>query len=86
MGRDIKKVSAGLTHSGCITDDGKVFLWGLNGDPKLSPELKSKILMKVPTEILFTRAKIDDLQLGNGFTIALTSKGEVYAWGKNDKG
>ena len=53
LGREIKKVSAGLTHSGCITNDGKVFLWGLNGDPKLSPELKSKILMKAPTEILF---------------------------------
>lgn len=29
---------------------------------------------------------IEDLKLGEQFSMALTSKGQVYTWGLNDKG
>ena len=27
----IKTVACGLTHSGCVTEDGTVYLWGVTG-------------------------------------------------------
>lgn len=31
-GIGIKTVACGLTHSGCVLEDGSVYLWGMNGD------------------------------------------------------
>jgi hypothetical protein len=81
-------IAAAQMHSGCVTEDGKVMIWGLSGN---SQELsqKKKFLHKIPTEISFSRfgrVQIDDLKLGNSFSVALSKKGEVFTWGSNDKG
>lgn len=74
-----------MNHSGCITNEGKVFLWGITGDPSIG---KKQVLLKVPTEINFPKKNtvIQDLKIGEGFTMALTNKGEVYSWGLNEFG
>ena len=28
----IKTIAAGMNHSGCVTSDGKVYMWGISGD------------------------------------------------------
>lgn len=30
-GQNVKKLRAGVAHSGCLTTEGDVFLWGLAG-------------------------------------------------------
>lgn len=77
-----------MAHSGCVTEDGKVFIWGLCGDATQSPTQKKKFLHKTPTEVYFPsdRTSIEDLQLGENFSVALSRKGEVFTWGTNDCG
>jgi alpha-tubulin suppressor-like RCC1 family protein len=29
---NIKTITCGLSHSGCVLDDGAVYLWGISGD------------------------------------------------------
>ena len=85
----MKRIAAGMAHSGCVTEEGKVYIWGLCGDPLQSPSQKSKFLHKSPTEIHFShsgRVQIEDLQLGEHFSIALSRRGEVFSWGTNDCG
>jgi len=38
----IVKIAAGMNHSGCISDKGKVYLWGITSDTSFSPEMKEK--------------------------------------------
>lgn len=110
----IKTITCGLSHSGCVLDDGSVYLWGISGDIQYSKEFMDKSLLKKPTKILFrsqvdaqnpggnmshrrrstapiseefqSNIVIEDLKLGEQFSIALSNKGIVYAWGQNDKG
>jgi len=73
-----------MNHSGCITNEGKVYLWGITGDPSLG---KKQVLLKIPIEVNFSkRTVIQDLKIGEGFTLALSNKGEVFAWGLNEFG
>ena len=97
---NIKVVSIawGMNHSGCITDKGKVYLWGITSDISFSAEMKEKCFMKLPTLINFSSSSeigvrpksrdvvITDLKLGEVFTIALSSNGKVYTWGANELG
>jgi alpha-tubulin suppressor-like RCC1 family protein len=32
MNAGIKTIACGLTHSGCVLDDGSVYIWGIAGD------------------------------------------------------
>lgn len=85
----MKKVAAGMAHSGCVTEEGKVYIWGLCGDAAASPSQKKNFLHKIPTEIQFSRSgriQIEDLKLGENFSVALGKKGEVFTWGANDCG
>lgn len=85
-----------MNHSGCISDKGLVYLWGITSDISFSAEMKEKCLFKIPTLISFdsdrsTRAgsrktTITDLKLGEGFSMALTSNGQAYTWGANELG
>jgi alpha-tubulin suppressor-like RCC1 family protein len=49
----VAKIACGMNHSGCITDKGKVYLWGITSDISYSLEMKEKCLLKKPTLISF---------------------------------
>lgn len=38
----ISRIASGMNHSGCITDKGRVYLWGITSDISYSPEMKEK--------------------------------------------
>lgn len=46
-----------MSHSGCITAEGKVYLWGITGDTGSVQNAKKQVLLKVPTEISFSKYK-----------------------------
>ena len=52
-GIGIKVVACGLTHSGCVLEDGNVYIWGMSGDMVSQKELSDKIVLKRPTRISF---------------------------------
>lgn len=115
----IKTIACGLSHSGCVTGDGQVYLWGLTGEVSgkaNQDKLLDKCLFKKPTHISFrhclerdpqgssqqqrrksgadgapqdsqtSSAAIEDLKMGEYFSMALSTRGYVYTWGMNDKG
>ncbi|CAB3378358.1 Hypothetical predicted protein [Cloeon dipterum] len=69
-----------------ISRSGSVFSWGENGFGQLG--LGTTKETKVPTKIsgLLEHKKIVQVASGGGHTLALTSEGEVYAFGRNYSG
>ena len=118
-----KTISCGLSHSGAVTSEGQVYIWGLIGEVSgkaNQDKLLDKCLFKRPQHVSFRHclerdpgssnaaqqqrrksgaadggaqsetqascALIEDIQMGEYFTIAMSMRGYVYTWGMNDKG
>lgn len=112
MGLEITTIACGLSHSGLVTGDGQVWLWGLTGNLyNQSEKLMEHFLFQKPKQISFkhlferepgsNRRKstsesqefnkahppvIEDLHLGEYFSLAQSKRGYVYSWGANDQG
>lgn len=48
-----KTIACGLSHSGCVLDDGTVYLWGIIGDIQQNKESMEKFVYKKPTKVSF---------------------------------
>jgi alpha-tubulin suppressor-like RCC1 family protein len=68
----IKTIACGLSHSGCVTGEGEVFVWGLTGEVQGKPNLETlleKCLFKRPTQVSFKHClerESSQSQLGSG--------------------
>jgi alpha-tubulin suppressor-like RCC1 family protein len=76
-------VAAGLGHSLVLTSRGKVLAWGLNDDGQLGAgysgrESSSPVKVKLPRG-----TKVTAVAAGYYHSLALTSTGQVLAWGDN---
>ena len=49
-----KTIACGMAHSGCVTDDGSVYLWGIVSDAAYFRDSKDKVYLKKPTRISFS--------------------------------
>jgi alpha-tubulin suppressor-like RCC1 family protein len=85
-GARIVQISCGGAHTGAITSDGQVYMWGFGG---VSGRLGDNNAdedhnVAIPTLIdpaRFNGARIVQISCGNSYTGALTSEGQVYMWG-----
>lgn len=71
-------ISAGYQHSMALTEDGKVWAWGVNGVGQLGDGTTEKRM--IPTQVAGL-ANIKAIRGGNSFSLALKSDGTVWAWG-----
>ncbi|KAK8807223.1 hypothetical protein WA158_003982 [Blastocystis sp. Blastoise] len=74
-------VAIGVNHCAAVTEDGAVYSWGRAsmgrlGQPNNEPGCPGKVAG-------LENEKIVKVSVGNQHTLALTEKGEVYAWGNN---
>ena len=88
-GERVVSLSLGSSHSIALTSEGRVFTWGRNNHGQLGDG--TTIQRLTPTEItnsfnLGLSEKIIALSLGNSHSIALTSEGQVFTWGRNGEG
>ncbi|CAB3388423.1 Hypothetical predicted protein [Cloeon dipterum] len=69
-----------------ISACGSVFSWGDNFYGQLG--LRTTEYIKVPTKIsgLLEQTRVVQVAYGGGHTLALTSEGEVYTFGRNNEG
>lgn len=77
-----------------ITESGKLYGWGNNGNGQLAQEIKpladlddKSNCFATPTEILLPDGCAAlDVQAGDKFSLLLSVDGDVYAWGQNNCG
>ena len=82
----IIKIAAGTLHTGALTDQGRVFTWGYNGNGQVGNDSTVKQLKPEDITSRFTltyNERIIDIILGDGMTGAYTTKNRVFIWGKS---
>ena len=74
----IVSVSSGYTHSGAITEDGSLYMWGQNDYGQIGNGTKEICLR--PTKIL---ENVKSVSLGKSHSGAITEDGSLYMWGNS---
>ena len=84
-GTTVTAIAAGSTHSLALTSTGQVLAWGANGYGQLGNGSinNSNIPVQVSLPSGFAVTAVDG---GDIFSLALTSTGQVLAWGSNAYG
>jgi alpha-tubulin suppressor-like RCC1 family protein len=80
----IRSIAAGVSHSAAVGQDGRLYTWGRNGSRQLG-DGTSVSYRTIPTLITGVPALVA-VAAGQNHTLALTSTGEVYAFGSNGNG
>ena len=86
---NIVKISVGYYHVLAITKDGDLYAWGSNSNGQLginntdSKNYATRVLNNEGTEPLYS---IVDIAAGSNSSIAMDRGGNVYTWGRNDRG
>jgi alpha-tubulin suppressor-like RCC1 family protein len=83
----VVEIAAAGSFSAARMDDGTVWAWGYNlygqcGSPSPTPVLGEPTQVKLPDHTPFLASKIS---LGTMHVLALSTTGELWAWGWNEK-
>jgi alpha-tubulin suppressor-like RCC1 family protein len=86
-GTRITSVRAGCFHAVALTAAGQVLTWGLNVNGQLGRTISGDA-SATPAKVTLPpgTGKITAVRAGCAFTLALTSTGQVLAWGQNVNG
>jgi alpha-tubulin suppressor-like RCC1 family protein len=80
---NVVAIAAGDTHSLALTSDGHVYSWGANNTGQLGlGNSGTGTEQIVPTQVT-TLSNIVAIAAGDSQSFAVTSGGQVYAWGAN---
>ena len=84
----IVQVAAGTGHTLLVTSSGQLFALGTNAAGQLGIAPASATAMPVPTPVTLPGAigSVTQAAAGAGFSLALTSSGQLYAFGSNQYG
>lgn len=85
----IEKISFGYYHTGAISSEGRLFLWGYNSYGELGNGTTSIVTVTVPTELPlsnFDGHPIADVSANYHSTAVVTDTGRLYTWGYNGSG
>lgn len=86
LGGGIAQLRSGLYYGAALTEDGRVRTWGLEGHGQLG--LGTVDTAVVPTDVPVSDVRFVDVAASpaGAFTCAVSSTGEVYCWGANERG
>lgn len=87
-GKTIIAIDAGVNSSYALTSDGKVFAWGINTYGQLGNGSTANSNTPVAVDVAGVLAGkvVTAVSAGHYHAMALTSDGQVVAWGLNDRG
>lgn len=81
----VTQISSQFDHSLAVSNDGKVFAWGMNADGQLGDDTRDSrstpVRVKGLDDVTITR-----VSAGGSHSVALAQDGTVYSWGENDQG
>lgn len=82
-GQRVKYIATGAYHSFAITDDDRVWAWGLNNYGQCGIEGPEEVT--TPTVVgHLTRDMITQIAAGEHHSAAITRDGRILMWGRND--
>ena len=83
-----EKVAVGQGHSLALDSEGKVFAWGNNYFGQVGDGTNTNQLSPVPvtTSGVLAGQSISSVAAGTDHSVALSSTGEVFSWGRNSWG
>jgi alpha-tubulin suppressor-like RCC1 family protein len=86
-GKTVVAMDAGTGHSVALTSDGGVFTWGINSSGQLGDGTFTSRLFPqaIDRSGALSGKTITSVSAGREFTLALTSDGQVFAWGDNSR-
>lgn len=73
-GKNVAKISSGVTFSVGLTTDGDLHIWGVDSEDNV---------LEMPEN---ATSNIADVAAGDRHTVALTKSGDIIGWGQNDFG
>lgn len=73
-------------HVVAFTSSGEIFTWGHNGYCELGNGSTAQLLVPTLLESSLANKVVVEVACGSHHTLALTSEGEVFAWGWNNCG
>eukprot|EP00943_MAST-04B_sp_MAST-4B-sp1_P001086 g1086.t1 len=77
--------SLGAFHSGILSDDGKLYLWGSSDRGRLGiGNVGSNIFFHPQCVKYLAKFEIIDFACGRNHTVAVTDKTEVFSWGDGE--
>ena len=84
----VAQVAAGTGHTLLVTSSGQLFAHGTNAAGQLGSAPAGTTPMPVPTRVTLPGAigSVTQTAAGAGFSLALTSSGQLYAFGSNQFG
>ena len=82
--QNIISIACGYDHTIAVTTNNKIYAWGSNEHGQLG--LGHYISRDNPQELLLPNIKIESISCGSDYTMALTTSGKLYTWGKNTDG
>lgn len=83
----IKYIASGENHSFALSEDGKLFAWGLNqfGQCGISTEINDGALVTVPTEVMLPEGvEVKSVSAGEHHSLVLAQDGSLYTFGRLD--
>lgn len=82
---DVQNISCGEKHAALVTKQGEVFCWGEENGGRLGHKINMDVPYPKVVESL-SRVCVRTIACGAQHTCAVTSSGELYAWGDSSHG
>ena len=73
-------ISLGNAYSAVITEDGSLYMWGMNGAGQLGNGTIENKSISTPIKIM---DNVVSVSLGDNHSAAITTDGSLYMWGSN---
>jgi alpha-tubulin suppressor-like RCC1 family protein len=83
-GTKVTAIAAGCDHSLAVTSTGQVLAWGDNAYGQLGDVSTTR--SEVPVTVKLPGTQVTAVAAGNDHSLALTSTGQILAWGDDDLG
>ncbi|GJP40486.1 hypothetical protein CLOM_g164 [Closterium sp. NIES-68] len=80
----VVRVAAGMLHSACVDDSGRLFVFGGNRFAQLG--LGDHKDREEPVEVASLQHAVTDVSCGGYHTAAVTGPGHLFTWGANEYG
>ena len=79
------QITIGYGHTCALTNEGKAYCWGWNGQGQLgnnsTTNSRIPVAVQMPAGVSF-----QSITAGSDYTCALTNEGKAYCWGNNEYG